>query len=180
MVRRLRTRFFHIFQCILRWKFCQERNVTLVDEARTHRRIFAFPSLTQCIQYDHVWQNVEPYFALSPRTLQERVRKLEKDLPFSFHIHIKDGQLALTGETARKSRAMEIADLVDGFAQHLPNLSFYASDHDRGNIVLGTDQLDEALRLARENRRECALRAVIEAPAFKEVHRLHPGTAQSL
>lgn len=141
---------------------------------------FAFPSLTERIQYDHVWQNVEPYFALSPRTFQERVQNLEKDLPYSFHIHIKDGQLALTGDTAGKSRALEMADLIDGFVQYLPNFSFYASDHDRGNIVLGTDQFDEALRLARGNLRECALRTVIEVPAFKQVHRLHPGTARLL
>lgn len=84
------------------------------------------------------------------------MRKLEKDLPFSFHIHIKNGQLALTGDTARRSRALEIADLVGGFAQYLPDLSFYASDHDRGDIVLGADQFDEALRLVRSNQRECA------------------------
>ena len=73
-----------------------------------------------------------------------------------------------------------MADLVGGFAQYLPNISFYASDHDRGNIVLGADQFDEALRLARGNRRECALRTVIGVPAFKQVHRLHPRTARSL
>lgn len=37
------------FQCIPRWKFCQDNNVKLVDEARTYLGIFALPLLTRRI-----------------------------------------------------------------------------------------------------------------------------------
>ena len=44
-----------------------------------------------------------------------------------------------------------MADLLRPFAHHLPNLRMYASDHDKGNIIVGQDQLDRALELVSED-----------------------------
>ncbi|CAG8619295.1 5834_t:CDS:2 [Acaulospora colombiana] len=115
---------------ISRWKFVKENGVILVDE-----------------------RDIEPYFALSPRTFQSRVQDLAANLPFSFSLVVTNGSLSLVGERANSIRAKDIADLVEPFAQWLPDLQMHASDHDRGNIVLGQDQLDKALELVTQG--EC-------------------------
>ena len=58
--------------------------------------------------------------------------------------------MVLGGERALQSRAQDIKALVEPFAQWLPDLQMYASDHDKGNIILGQDQYDAALELASE------------------------------
>ncbi|KIM34566.1 glycosyltransferase family 90 protein [Serendipita vermifera MAFF 305830] len=114
------------------WRFAKEKRVILIDE------------------FDQINHNIEPYFALSPATFAARVDELANDLPFSFSIEIKDGKLTLGGERAAESRAQDIKALVEPIAQWLPDLKMYASDHDKGNIVLGQDQYDAALELASE------------------------------
>jgi len=79
-----------------------------------------------------------------------RVDKLAVDLPFSFSIIVKNGTMILGGERAPESRAQDIRALVEPFAQWLPDLQMYASDHDKGNIILGQDQYDAALELGGE------------------------------
>ena len=101
-------------------------------------------------QFDQINHNIEPYFALSPATFAARAEKLAAGLDFSFNIVITNGTLTLGGERATRERAQDLAALVEPFAQWLPDLQMYASDHDKGNIVLGQDQYDAALELASE------------------------------
>ncbi|CCA67724.1 related to CAP1-Cryptococcus gattii [Serendipita indica DSM 11827] len=114
------------------WRFAKENRVVLIDE------------------FDALFRNVEPYFALSPRLFNSRVERLSKELSFSFSITVKNGTLTLGGERARYSRAQDIRDLLEPVAQWLPDLELYASDHDKGNIILGKDQYDMALELAND------------------------------
>jgi hypothetical protein len=113
----------------------------------TKARLKSAPSL---FQFDQINHNIEPYFALSPATFAARVDKLATGLDFSFNIVITNGTLTLGGERATRGRAQDIGALVEPFAQWLPDLQMYASDHDKGNIILGQDQYDAALELASE------------------------------
>ena len=111
-------------------------------------------------EFDSLFQNIEPYFALSPRLFNSRVERLSTELPFSFSISVKNGTMILGGERAPYSRAQDIRDLLDPVAQWLPDLEFYASDHDKGNTILGKDQYDMALELANDDSCESPLEAV--------------------
>jgi hypothetical protein len=134
------------------WRFAKNNNVILVDEVHTFEKeteaLLKFaPSPSQFDQINH---NIEPYFALSPATFAARVDKLAAKLDFSFNIVITNGTLTLGGERATRGRAQDISALVEPFAQWLPDLQMYASDHDKGNTILGQDQYDAALGLASE------------------------------
>lgn len=95
-----------------------------------------------------------------------RVDKLAVDLPFSFSIIVKNGTMILGGERAPESRAQDIRALVEPFAQWLPDLQMYASDHDKGNIILGQDQYDAALELGGEGSCRFFLYLLLEISHF--------------
>jgi len=91
---------------------------------------------------------------LSPETFATRTEKLATELTFSFNIVITNGTLTLGGERTTSDRAQDIKALVEPFAKWLPDLKMYASDHDKGNIILGQDQYDAARELASEGSRK--------------------------
>lgn len=87
---------------------------------------------------------------MSAATFSERLDALETDFSFSFNIVIKNGTLALGGDRAQESGPRNMKALVEPLAQWLPDLRMFASDHDKGNMILGQDQYDAALELADE------------------------------
>jgi hypothetical protein len=101
-------------------------------------------------QFDQINHNIEPYFALSPETFRTRLEEVASHLPFSFHLSVKNGKVKVTGERSSLSRAQDIKRLIEPFAAWLPDLTMHASDHDKGNIILGQDQYDMALELVNE------------------------------
>lgn len=101
-------------------------------------------------QFDQIDHDIRPYFALPPAIFQSRVDELAEKLSFAFNITIHDGTLYLDGERGPFDRAQDMAALIRPFAHLLPDLRMYASDHDKGNIVLGQDQYDKAIDLVSE------------------------------
>lgn len=126
--------------------------MVLVDEVGSDliQSVLTLTSFSDTTQFDQINRNIEPYFALSPQTFQARVKDLGSGLPFSFHLSIRNGTLTVGGERSSLSRAEDIRRLVEPFLEWIPNLIMHASDHDKGNIILGQDQYDTALELINE------------------------------
>lgn len=114
------------------FEFAKRHNVVLIDE------------------FDQIDHDIAPYLALKPRTMQQRIGKLEthKD---SFHLIFKDGNLTYTHTPTRDmTRITDIVGLVEDFAEVLPDMEVHASLHDTGSHVLREDYRKEAMRKADE------------------------------
>lgn len=96
----------------------------------SHRYAFSVKNEVQMPdEYDSIVRNLEPFFALPPSVFQERAAKLANEPDFhysrvSFTMTIKDGQLEVTGPLRFAPRAKELKQLIDGFAEYLPDLQY--------------------------------------------------------
>ena len=75
-------------------------------------------------------------------------------MDFQFTIRIVSGRLSVAGlrNEHTSTKTADLVDLIQDFAHLLPNLTVHGSDHDRGNILLGSDQRAAAVELARNGK----------------------------
>ncbi|WVN88726.1 uncharacterized protein L203_103939 [Cryptococcus depauperatus CBS 7841] len=117
------------------WQFCKRNKVKIVDD------------------YDQIFRDVEPYFALSPTLFRKRVDELGQT-PHTSQITLSPtGASTLYGERAHSARPRLLFQLLEPIAQLLPaEISFSLSDHDLGSWLLGDDQKQAALIAIKEGR----------------------------
>lgn len=96
--------------------------------------------------YDQINHDIEPFFALSPRMFQDRVKALATT-DHTYHISVGPTIVpSLTGERSTHPRAKQLFNLILPLASHLPaDIAFHISDHDLGSWILGDDQRELAM-----------------------------------
>ncbi|ORY27899.1 glycosyl transferase family 90-domain-containing protein [Naematelia encephala] len=116
------------------WAFCQAHNVKIVDD------------------YDRIWKDLEPFYALSPEKLHERLDDLRRRLPEYARLVVirKDGQ---TIHTPPSWQIPDVLNLLRPVAQYLPeDLSLVFSDHDVCGSLSGDDMIQAAKEAVAESR----------------------------
>ncbi|WVF69398.1 hypothetical protein IAT40_004175 [Kwoniella sp. CBS 6097] len=118
------------------WQHCKRHNVKIVDD------------------YDQIFRDIEPYFALSPEMFRKRANDLVEKATHTAHITLSpDGPSKLFGDRAHSARPRLLFKLLEPIAQYLPSeLTFSLSDHDLGSWLLGDDQKQAALQAIRDGR----------------------------
>ncbi|WVR06184.1 hypothetical protein IAU60_003214 [Kwoniella sp. DSM 27419] len=118
------------------WQHCKRHNVKIVDD------------------YDQIFRDIEPYFALSPELFRKRAEALVESATHTAHITLSpDGESKLFGDRAHFARPRLLFRLMQPLAQYLPSeVTFSLSDHDLGSWLLGDDQKQAALTAISEGR----------------------------
>jgi len=96
-------------------------------------------------EYDQIFRDLTPFLALpiedGKRAIQEQLLDTN---PQSFIVHIKGGQISLTGPKKDGSRARGFTDLVADFVELLPDLEMFVSTQDGPDVVVDGDYLEAA------------------------------------
>lgn len=80
------------------WKYAVDNKVIIKDE------------------YDQIFRDLQPFFALEPRDLHHRTTVMATERPESFTITIRDGKVSVSGVEAGLKRATDLAQLMRRFA----------------------------------------------------------------
>ena len=97
---------------------------------------------------------MRPYLATPPDFLRQRLEELES-LKMSLHVEIKSGILRTYGPQAKDRRLLDVADFIEGFANHLPDMVVHMSGHDSGSQIFGEDFRREISRVLDAQTCEC-------------------------
>ncbi|KAG8925428.1 F-actin-capping protein subunit alpha [Tulasnella sp. 408] len=128
-----------------RWNDMTKSNATRSGQGISKALWAAAPKRLRQM-FDQIDHDIAPYLALKPRTMQQRIGKLEthKD---AFHIVVKGGKLTYTHTPTRDlTRITDMVALVEDFAEFLPDMEVHASLHDTGSHVLREDYRREAMQ----------------------------------
>ncbi|WWD04614.1 hypothetical protein V865_002685 [Kwoniella europaea PYCC6329] len=117
------------------WQFCKRNQVKIVDD------------------YDQIFRDIEPFFALSPEMFNKRVNDLTETQHVAHITLSPDGPSSLFGERKISARPRLLFQLLEPIAQYLPKeVTFTLSDHDLGSWILGDDQKQAALQAISEGK----------------------------
>ncbi|ORX41279.1 hypothetical protein BD324DRAFT_644319 [Kockovaella imperatae] len=112
------------------WKFCEQNHVKIRDD------------------YDQTYNDVAPFFALSPETFRARAQKLV-DTQSTYQLNLIPGNCSITGDRAGSARGKLLFRLIAPLVDLLPApITFSMSDHDLGSWLVADDQrrhLNEAI-----------------------------------
>ena len=97
--------------------FASKNNVQLLDE------------------YDNIHKSILPFLSLPHETLMARQAVISES-PQTHTIHVRNGQLSLSGAKKDLKRASEQVELMQAFAQWLPDLDIVMSAHDGPAVLL--------------------------------------------
>ncbi|WRT67552.1 uncharacterized protein IL334_004524 [Kwoniella shivajii] len=104
-------------------------------------------------QYDQIFRDIEPFFALSPQMFNERVNALTETQHAAQITLSPDGPSSIYGQRAHSARPRLLFQLLEPIAQYLSReVTFTISDHDLGSWILGDDQKQAASDAIREGR----------------------------
>ncbi|KAG8919514.1 hypothetical protein FRC00_011243, partial [Tulasnella sp. 408] len=116
------------------YRFATKTNVILIDEASAK-----------------INADIMPFLALSPRQVKERLSHAANRFD-TFHISIEEGlaSVAEAKNDVEQFRAQDLVELIQDFAEFLPDMIVHASIHDMGPNIFGDDFRAEAERLVNE------------------------------
>ncbi|KAL7410802.1 hypothetical protein BDY24DRAFT_168274 [Mrakia frigida] len=98
------------------WNFTRLNDVRIVDD------------------YDQIHTSITPFLALDPVLLASRLKELLTKEPFAYELQVRrNSPVSITGERRQTNGALEMANLIDGFRQYLPD------DFGEGLRSLGLD-----------------------------------------
>ncbi|KAL7409844.1 hypothetical protein BDY24DRAFT_444581 [Mrakia frigida] len=131
------------------WKFARANDVLIVDD------------------YDQIHTSITPFLALDPVFLGTRLSQLLTKEGFSYELQVRRNlAVNVTGERLKSNRALEMAKLLDGFRQFLPDdfgegsgslgepggddglVKLSVSDHDLGSRIMGEEFRNRMMGLA--------------------------------
>ena len=111
-----------------RYAFATENNVVLIDE------------------FDNIHRDLKPFWALPPKILSERARKLREE-PYIFNIELSKGEIEVTGPRLDEPRAKDQVDLMKRWKHLVGDVIISMAAHD-GPTVLLDDQAKQRLNNA--------------------------------
>lgn len=134
-------------------------NVTIVDD------------------YAEIDNSISPFLALSPSVIASRLASTLSETPFSFSLSLRRHEpVRLEGDRAQEHRPGQMAMLMEGFRQWLPDdfgegegilgeglesddgvVRWSGSDHDLGSRIMGDDFRQRMMELSRAGKRELLL-----------------------
>jgi hypothetical protein len=116
------------------YAFATRKNVVLTDE------------------YDTIYQTLQPFWALRPSVIRERVREAIGFDNALITVMIRDGRVTKTeggGEMYTWHREA-LPKMMDGFVRYLPDMDLAFNVHDEPRVVMQHDDLNRHIALAQQ------------------------------
>lgn len=101
-------------------------------------------------EYDNIFDILLPFWGVKPSVLRARVRE---DLGHPNNLAgfvIRNGKVAVPDEARGDFNVGGMANIVDPFAQWLPDMDFAINPHDEPRIVVPSDELDLMVKNGRD------------------------------
>ncbi|KAG9050628.1 F-actin-capping protein subunit alpha [Tulasnella sp. UAMH 9824] len=144
-----------------KWKATVKRQSKTLEEAvREYERRYNRPPpkgfdhwyrFATDTNFDTINADITPFLALSPKHIKERLSHAANRFD-TFHIRIENGfaSVAEAKNDVEQFRAQDLVELIQDFAEFLPDMVVHASIHDMGPNIFGDDFRAEVGRLLDE------------------------------